>query len=172
MGGGNFLEIEQGATLTHCRFLLHGHNNRIIIHKGARLNETTFFTEHDNNMIEIGACTTTNANVHFEACEGRKITVGEDCMFSINIAIRTSDYHSILNKEGMRTNRAKDIKIGNHVWVGFDCSIMKGSMIENNCIVAAGSMVTSSSKSKSSTLLAGTPAKPIREEISWSRKIL
>ncbi|MGS0525300.1 hypothetical protein ACU8V7_09025 [Zobellia nedashkovskayae] len=66
-----------------------------------------------------------------------KVTIGVDCMFANTIDIRTGDSHSIIDiKSNKRINYAKNIIIGNHVWVGAHSSILKGATIADNSIVA------------------------------------
>lgn len=48
------------------------------------------------------------------------------------------------------------ISIGNNVWCGIQTTILSGSMIGDNCVIAAGSVVRT--PIKSNTLAAGVPA--------------
>ena len=50
--------------------------------------------------------------------------------------------------------------IGSDVWIGASCTILPGVSIGDNCVVAAGSVVTKSFPSNS--ILAGVPARVIR----------
>ena len=58
-----------------------------------------------------------------------------------------------------------DIKIGNHVWIGANVTILKGVSIGDGSIVAAGSVVTKSIPE--ACLAAGVPAKVIKENVQW-----
>lgn len=51
------------------------------------------------------------------------ITIGDDCMFSAQTIVRTSDAHSIL-ADGKRINPGKNVVIGDHVWVGYGANIL------------------------------------------------
>lgn len=106
----------------------------------------------------------------FASVEGTKITVGDECMFSHDVNVRTTDSHSILNKEGERINPSEDIVIGNHVWIGIRSTILKGSKLASNSIVAACSLVTSKTQSQENTIVAGVPAKVVKNEINWKRE--
>ena len=105
------------------------------------------------------------------ADEGKNITVGDNCIFSNNIELHTTDYHSILDQNGKRTNMAKDIVIGNHVWVGLRCLILKGVILADGCVIGAGSVVTKSISS-SNTLIGGAPARSFRADIYWDKNRL
>ena len=64
-------------------------------------------------------------------------------MLSNNIIIRTSDSHPIFNQTtGERINHAKDVIIGNNVWIAAHATIMKGVHIGDGSIVGFGSVVT------------------------------
>ena len=105
------------------------------------------------------------------ACEGRNIIIGDDCMFSHSICVRTTDSHSIVNEAGKRINKAQDIHIGNHVWIGMQSLILKGTIIPDNCIVGARATV-SKSDFKENSVLTGSPAKTIKTEVNWKRELL
>lgn len=70
------------------------------------------------------------------------IKVGNDCLFSWDILIMDSDYHSIVDKKGEKINYPREIAIGNHVWIGCRCTILKGTSLPDNIVVSAGSLVT------------------------------
>ena len=53
-----------------------------------------------------------------------------------------SDRHNIFNKEGELLNPPRPITIGNHVWLGCRTTVLKGTVIPDNCIAAAGNVLT------------------------------
>ncbi|MBR2669802.1 MAG: transferase [Solobacterium sp.] len=65
-------------------------------------------------------------------------------------------------------NHAKDIVINNHVWIGMRSLILKGTLIKNNCVVGAGS-ICNKDYEKDNCMIAGNPAKIIKENVNWSR---
>ena len=92
-------------------------------------------------------------------------------MFSHNIRLRTSDSHSIVDSKGNRINYSKNIVVGNHVWVGLESLILKGSVIADNSVVAARATVNKQFE-QSGCIIAGAPAKQIKEDINWDRRKL
>lgn len=146
-GSNNLVEIG-----SDCWF--HDHYNKV-------------FIAGDNNRVSIGDKTTFDKNVLLVACEGTSISIGEDCMFAADVTIRTSDQHPIYNNRGERLNFAKDIEIGDHVWLGAKTVIMKGVHIGSGSMVGFGSYVTKSLSSDS--LAVGCPARVIKENIHWER---
>ena len=69
-----------------------------------------------------------------------KVVIGDDCMFSTDITIRPSDGHAIVSKDGKYLNKAEDIVIGNHVWLGMGAKVLKGARIPDNSVVALSSV--------------------------------
>lgn len=169
-GTNNLIDIQDHCEITNCHFLIKGDNNLITIERGTRMNGVTCWIEDDNNNIHIGKHCSFEDGTQLAACEGTKISIGDDCMFSNNISVRTTDSHSILDNSGRRTNPASDIYIGNHVWIGFETLILKGSHIDDNSIVASKSVITSSTAHVPHCIIAGLPAKIIKEGINWCRE--
>lgn len=141
--------IEGGSTnIQHCHIEVRGSGSEIIIKKGF-----------------------TSEQVSLKACEGRKIVIGEDCMFSAGIYISTSDFHSIIDADTQeRLNPAKDVMIGNHVWLAHGVSVLKGSVIADNVVVGKGSTVTGKLVHTYS-IYAGIPAKMVKTGVDWKREI-
>jgi len=92
-----------------------------------------------------------------------KITIGSGCAISWNCEIVDDDMHEIISLKGF--NKAAPIIIGNRVWIGSNCKILKGVTIGDNSIIAAGSIVTKNVPPN--TLYGGVPAKLIKENIDW-----
>lgn len=101
--------------------------------------------------------------------ENAKVEIGDDCMLSSGINIWNWDGHTILDESGNCINHARDIYIGNHVWVGMQVSISKGAFISDNSVVGQKSLV-SKKFPQSNVLIAGVPAKILKERINWDRK--
>lgn len=171
-GTGNSLVIDEGGSLTNCKISFFGTNCTLHIGKKVTLSDNDFWFEDDGGSIVIGDGTTTESGCQFASCEGKRIEIGRDCMFSHDIDVRNTDSHSILNEKGERINPSADIIIGEHVWVGIRSTILKGSVIPSNTIEAAQSLVTNSLKASEHTLIAGAPAGVIKTNISWTRERL
>lgn len=146
-----------------------GGGGKIRIADGARLKGMTFWMEGDGNLIQIGCRTTAEDRCQIAACEGTSVTIGDNCMLSHDIYIRTSDSHPITNAEGIHTNPAANITTGDNVWIGMQCLILKGARIPDGCVVGARSTVTSKPL-KANSLVVGTPAVSVKEDIGWRRK--
>ena len=164
------------VTLRNCEFYFEGSvpsNNAIIVGSNSRVEGVKFIQRYGGvNVIEIGPHSTFGGEVQIEASEGSKVIVGEDCMFAHRIHITTTDHHSILYNDGTRCNKAQNILIGNHVWVGMGVTILKGGIIPDGSIVGANSTYTAKNSDDKNSIFVGTPAKIVRCNISWNRELI
>ena len=119
------------------------------------------------STIIVHKNTTFASNVHMTAYENTSILIDEDCMFSHNVIIRTSDGHYIFDEQNNRINPSKSIKIGKHVWVSMNTTIIKGGTIGDGAVIGIGSIVTHDIDS--CCIAAGIPAKIIKKNIHWKR---
>lgn len=173
---GNIIIIEENVHLKNCVFEFRGNNNIITIKENAILTNVEFYLESDENEILIDSSTTMagshRGTVHLAAMEGKKIIIGADCMFADDISVRTSDSHSIIDNNGIRINMADDVVIGNHVWVGTGVLILKGTIVPDNCIVGAKTLISKKYVGTNS-IIAGIPGRYVHKgEVNWSRKQL
>lgn len=126
----------------------------------------------DNNRIFIGDnfYQTGALNVDFANLSGLKLEIGNDCMFGQDVQIMLGDHHTIYSTiTGEQTNISqKGITIGNHVWAARNTKILKDVEIPDNTVIATGSIVTKSFN-KTNTLIGGTPAKILKENINWDK---
>ncbi|WP_426095399.1 acyltransferase [Flavobacterium sp. DSR2-3-3] len=148
---------------------IYGNNNTIEIHKNCVIKGAKFWIEDDKKKIEMGSYSTVEENAEFATIEGCNIIIGEDCMISSEVTIRTGDSHSILNNEGIRINSSQNIKVGNHVWIGNKAVLTKGSLVSDNSIVGSGALVNKVFEIKN-CIIAGVLAKVFKEQISWLRE--
>lgn len=90
------------------------------------------------------------------------IEIGKGCAISDNVCIADSDSHCI---DGQKDKVMAPIVIGDHVWIGKNVTVLKGVTIGNGAVIGAGSVVTKDVPSN--TVVAGNPARPIKEIESW-----
>lgn len=172
-GGNNTIIIEDFCRFFNVTFYIKGNNNEIRIGKGVRFKRGGELWIQDYNCkIDIKAGSTF-VNAHIAAIEhNSKITIGENCVFGANVDVRTGDSHSIIDtKTNERYNHAKDISIGDHVWVTSQCTILKGSNIAKYSVVSTGSVVTKPF-TKEGIIIGGNPAIMIKENINWEKRVV
>lgn len=124
-----------------------------------------------NSTLHIGDdFSLDGAEILMRSDQNMKIYIGNDCMFSKDIYIRCNDGHIVYDKDSKEIyNKPKNIEIGDHVWLSQNTTILKGTKIKDNSIVANSSLVNKPFE-KTNILLAGTPAKIIKENCNWNRK--
>lgn len=172
IGGDNLIEIKEASTGS-LKIRIRGFNNRIIIGSNCYFGpECSLWIEGNNSSISIGRNTTMTMRIHINCQENsRKIVIDEDCMFSNNIIIRTSDSHPIYDRNTkFRINPPKDIIIGKHVWIAPNSKIMKGAVIGEGAIVGSDTTVTKTVEPFS--LVVGRPQKVVKTDVCWTREAL
>lgn len=170
-GTGNRIIFADRVLCEDCKISLSGTNNTVIIGEQVCLSRVHIVTEDNNNTVKIGADSRLFGPIQIACIEGTSVEIGEDCLFSSEIHIRTGDSHSVLDLAGNRTNYAKDIRVGNHVWIGYRCVLTKGAGIPENSIVSLGAIVTKTFDTPN-VVLAGVPAKVVKENVNWCKQRL
>lgn len=169
IGNGNRIQFAQYSKIGNLNIYIFGDNNTIEIGEHCQIKKISLWIEDNYCVIKIGDfCTVESA--HFAATENNStIKLGNDCMLSYDVEIRTGDSHSIIDTQtNSRINIAKSVYIGNHVWIGAKSTILKGVDINDNVVIGTGAIVTSNCPKNS--LLAGVPAKIIKQDITWKRE--
>lgn len=169
---GNENHVCLNGELRNTTIHIQGSNNRVRIDSTACLTWTDISILANDSEITVGAGTTilgkaNQPNVLLARGEPSRLTIGRECMFSYGIEVRTSDSHPIFDAQGVHINPSGDIAIGDRVWVGARCLVLKGSQLGDGSILAAASVLTRDVGAR--MIAAGVPAKVIREDIQWKR---
>lgn len=164
IGNGNSVQIGSNCLLTNTSIYMEGNDNALIIDDDVRFYGPCQITMGGAATLHIGRDSSIRG-VEFNL-KRSCIKVGERCMFSHGITIRSHDSHRVVNPEtGEILNPPEDIVIGNHVWIAKNASILKGVTVGKDSVVGLGAVVTRSCAPGS--ILAGIPAKVVKENISW-----
>ncbi len=130
--------------------------DRVLLHKNCKLSA---WGTDGKATIKIGSRTYIGdrTEIHAGAC----VTIGDECDISWDCTIMDRDYHKLNSDKEVFA----PVTIGNHVWIGCKATILKGVTIGDGAVVAAGSVVTRDVPPRA--LVAGNPARVIREEVEW-----
>ncbi len=188
--GKNNQVITSGASLSNVVVEIDGDNNRIELMPGSSLTNVNIYTRGNNCRLNFGKSVmgsgTLSVGGHgaklivgdnnnigdakIVATEGKTLRIGNGCLFSYYIDMRTSDAHSIYDRtSGERINHARDIVIGDHVWIGMYAQILKGATVREGSIVGIRSVVGGDVPAH--CIVAGIPAKVLRENVRWDNAL-
>ncbi|EAR50116.1 Acetyltransferase (isoleucine patch superfamily protein) [Oceanicola granulosus HTCC2516] len=100
------------------------------------------------------------------------ILVGRDGLWSDEILVQGFDQHGIVDlatREIINRDR-KNVLVGRHAWIGRRATLMPATRIGQGAIIGTGAVVTRDVPP--CTAAAGSPARVLREGVSWSRSWL
>ncbi len=169
-GDNNHIKIYEPIGKLHLNINV-SHGTTIILAPSTNTRRINIIKEsgnpNDNNVITIGKNFYSTGDVIMHLCQGSgNITIGTDCLISWGVEIRVGDWHTICDRTGNIINYNQDVIIGNHVWCGSNVMILKGSIIPDGCVIGTRSLVTHKFNIPN-TIIAGSPAKIIKENIIW-----
>ena len=156
-------------TIPGLKVTVNGEGNKIILHKPYKLNNCTLVINGNNNILDIGQISISISQTYFcmeprannriikigdqtyigqakLMCFGsnNKLIIGNDCLLSSGVHIRTGDSHAIIDHTTRELlNKNADVIIGNHCWFGVDSFVSEY------------------------TALGGVPAKIIKRNVEW-----
>ncbi|MCK4825097.1 acyltransferase [bacterium] len=98
----------------------------------------------------------------------KEVIIGDNCMVGPNCIIMDNDDHPISPqkrelRKGVSKEDVSSVKIGNNVWIGSYCAILKGVTIGDNSIIATHSVI--SKDVLENCVYAGYPARPTLRDI-------
>lgn len=80
-----------------------------------------------------------------------------------------TDMHGIYDLTGKFINPAKQIKIGSNVWIGCDTTILKGSIINDGCVIAAKSLINKQIDDSNSII---SDHRIIKRNVYWQKPLI
>lgn len=137
------------------------------LHVGDKVKGDFVFRLSNKSRVVIGNETTSNGMKVY--CNNSEFVCGSDCMFSSNILIQSSDQHGIvdISSKTIINNKWKSIRLGDHVWLGRNSTIMPNVTIGDGSVVGTGAIVTKNLPDF--VIAAGIPAAVKKENCTWSR---
>ena len=139
---------------------------RLKIDKIPKMNNNFKIAIKKNSILKIGKNFRSRYNISFRIYNCGKVTIGNNCFFNDGCSINCKDKITIGDKvifgqnvmlfdhdhdykNDMNKFVKKEITIGNNVWIGAKCIILKGVTIGDNVVIAAGTIVKENIKSNS-----------------------
>lgn len=170
LGQNNFVEIYEPFFALKSVYIRCGNNCHISIGQNNEYYQAKLLMG-ENNSLKIGSNTTIEeASILQRNSFNNNIIIGSDCQISYEVIIRSTDGHTIYDKNSkVVRNYTKDVIIGDHVWIGARTMVLKGAQIPSNCIVGACALVNKEF-TEENTVLAGIPAKIIKRDVNWDRR--
>lgn len=175
IGNNNYVELHMPITFISTSLKIEGDYSKFTMKSTTtRMINTLLYMEsygeifidEDSRFNARNARLCANNNINGVP---HKIHIGKHVQVGEGIIIRTSDGHSLYNLgEEEPYNSPQDVIIGDNVWFGARCMVLKGSEIQSNSIVGAGAIVNKKFKD-SNIIIAGNPAKIIKRNVRWER---
>ncbi|HSQ97266.1 MAG TPA: hypothetical protein VLL98_00935 [Rickettsiales bacterium] len=167
-GNNNIVEFCGSVSrIKNVFILIEGNNNHIKIGEtNGSIHDLYVNMKGNDNSLNIGknfSCGKTTFTIY----NGSNTNIGNNCTLASEISIWTTDGHYIYDKDNSIMNLEKDVNIGNHVWICDNCTILKGSCIDDNCVLGNSSILTKNYKDNQNCVIVGSPAKIIKNEINW-----
>jgi acetyltransferase-like isoleucine patch superfamily enzyme len=127
----------------------------------ALFSPVKLFADHDGATITIGD----NTRIHGSCIHAyASIAIGSNCLIAGNTVIIDSDGHDPFPKDLADRmavqKRGKPIVIENNVWIGLNCTILKGVRIGEGAIIGAGSVVREDVPAR--CVVMGNPARIVK----------
>lgn len=168
-----------------------GSNNRLVIADGAKVSKLTVLFDCDNGFCEVGENLRygslkaiirigqdssviigddVSSTGHFtvSATEGSSVRIGDDVMMATGNDFRADDGHPIFDiHTEMRVNPARDIIIGDHVWLATDAVVLGGGSVADGSVIGYRSLVTG--EIPNNVVAVGSPARVVRKDTAWER---
>lgn len=148
---GKLLRVEKGVRVMKNNGTI-TIGDKVLLHRYVKLSAYGGRIEIGNNSY-IGDRTEIHA--------GEAVKIGNNVNIAWDCNILDRDYHAFNGDSEV----VKPVVIEDHVWIGVRSIILKGVTIGEGAVVAAGSVVTRDVPA--GCLVAGNPAKVIKENVTW-----
>jgi acetyltransferase-like isoleucine patch superfamily enzyme len=114
----------------------------VIFGESVRIGKGTFITIGRFGLVRFGNHVIMGGNDKV-ICK-KSISIGDHSMIAWDVELIDTDFHHTVNTVFKTVNCVeKPIVIGNHNWLGFGSTMLKGTVTSDHCIVAAKTVLKS-----------------------------
>ncbi len=154
------LEIHDGVCFWGDNLVKLRDNSKVIIHENVRIGKYTQLIAANNKTLSIGKRTAVGHLCNLVA--GDNLNIGDDCLLASNVGVYCSDHiYFDANINILQQGYThKPIHIGNDCLLSANCTILKGTVLENGSIIGANSVVNGNIEAYSINV--GNPLKIIK----------
>ena len=169
-GTGNILFLEPGVRLIGSDIKFCGNNALVYLSSDERHPYKLKIDAWRGTTVYFGRDNYFNNTFNAIISERKNLIVGNDGVFSFGIWVRTADPHLLYDIDTMdRINKSRSVFIGDHVWLGQDAIILKGSKIGSGSVISAGCVLANKGV-KSNSVFAGNPAGMIKDNVFFTHE--
>lgn len=163
VGGQGLVELGSGFTLGENSILSAASSSEVVFGERLLMSHDSIVDAANHVGIRVGTGCTFGWHLHLYAYA--PIEISDDMMASSYVYIESGAGHDLIIDGQKRY--PESMTIGKHVWVGLNSTILAGSHIGDGCMIGASSLVNR--KFGERQLIAGNPARVIKEDIVWNR---
>lgn len=169
-GKNNIVFFEEGVILENSCIIFNGNNSLVYLSKSSSSYKVSIMI-HNDSACYFGGSTYFGGVINISLSERKNVIFGSNLLISTGISVRTADPHLIFDCSSYkRVNPSKSVFVGDHVWVGQDALLLKGTRIGSGSIVGARAVVQKEIPSNSTC--GGVAAKVIKEGIFWDGSVV
>lgn len=146
-------------------------NAQLVMDNNSLIMNGSYITVSANRKLQIGANTYISQGVKLNTRSG--LTIGNNVLIGHDTLIMDYDGHPIFEEHEIDDGKfniggnSQPIVIEDNVWIGHRATILKGVTVGKGAVVGARSCVTSDVLPN--TIVAGNPARVVKENIKWRR---
>ncbi len=163
VGADGKMKIGSGSHISEGSILSAATRSRIELGGRNLISHSSVVDAANDVSIQTGDQCTFGWHLHLYAYA--PIVLGNDVMASSYVYIESGAGHDLVIAGEKRY--PEPLHIGEHVWLGLNSTILAGSQIGDGCMIGASSLVNRQFGHKQ--LIAGNPARVIKEQIDWDR---
>lgn len=139
-----------------------GNEGRLTIRGGATIGRGTQIIV--DGHLTLGKNFYCNANCIINA--GKQVIFGDDALLGWNVTVIDGDGHTMIH-ENNDMPKYEEIIIGNHVWLAANSSILKGSTVGDDSVVAYGAIVSKNIDQRN--VIIGAQNRILRTNTNWRK---